>query len=287
VEEAKVIHPNQQRIDVHEPEKDEITADDFKKLRGMKKEKPMKEEEEQQDEAMHAMKKKHNMQELSGKAAQQAAVAISLIKAGKKDGKMPKPMKEDAEELDELKKSTVGSYIQKKFQKMSGEPASKNPNEIFAKKDAKGIKGAGLRMSGIKATQKESIDFLDDADEVTVLKPLDIEIQESYSFGDYLTAAKDIVGEEAAIDLANYAFNKQDIALFVEQVTRSDIQSKINAHAAAGHKVSEPKYITKDGKLHAEYVVTDKESGIRRKYIQHGTMRKVENMGAKGKKDSE
>lgn len=142
-------------------------------------------------------------------------------------------------------------------------------------------------MSGIKATQKESIDFFDDADEVTVLKSLDIEIQESYTFGDYLTAAKDIVGEEAAIDLANYAFNKQDTALFVEQVTRSDIQSKINTHVAAGHKVSEPKYITKDGKLHAEYVVTDKESGIRRKYIQHGTMRKVENMGAKGKKDSE
>jgi hypothetical protein len=31
------LHPNQQRIDVHEPEKDEITAHDFKKLRAMKK----------------------------------------------------------------------------------------------------------------------------------------------------------------------------------------------------------------------------------------------------------
>jgi hypothetical protein len=31
------LHPNQQRIDVHEPEKDKITADDFKKLRAMKK----------------------------------------------------------------------------------------------------------------------------------------------------------------------------------------------------------------------------------------------------------
>ena len=215
--------------------------------------------------------------------------AYSSVKEESIDEKRltPAAMKEDAEELDELKKSTVGSYIRKKFGKMSGEPASKNPNEIFAKKDAKGIQRAGLRMSGIKATQKESIDFFDDADEVTVLKSLDIEIQESYTFGDYLTAAKDIVGEEAAIDLANYAFNKQDTALFVEQVTRSDIQSKINTHVAAGHKVSEPKYITKDGKLHAEYVVTDKESGIRRKYIQHGTMRKVENMGAKGKKDSE
>jgi hypothetical protein len=31
------LHPNQQKIDVHEPEKDEITAHDFKKLRAMKK----------------------------------------------------------------------------------------------------------------------------------------------------------------------------------------------------------------------------------------------------------
>ena len=33
----EALHPNQQKIDVHEPEKDEITADDFKKLRAMKK----------------------------------------------------------------------------------------------------------------------------------------------------------------------------------------------------------------------------------------------------------
>jgi hypothetical protein len=38
------LHPNQQKIDVHEPEKDEITAHDFKKLRAMKKSKPMKED---------------------------------------------------------------------------------------------------------------------------------------------------------------------------------------------------------------------------------------------------
>ena len=35
--EGNIKHPNQQNIDVHEPEKDQITADDFKKLRAMKK----------------------------------------------------------------------------------------------------------------------------------------------------------------------------------------------------------------------------------------------------------
>ena len=33
----KVLHPNQQKLDVHEPEKDKLTADDFKKLRAGKK----------------------------------------------------------------------------------------------------------------------------------------------------------------------------------------------------------------------------------------------------------
>jgi len=36
-EEKKPLHPNQQKLDVHEPEKDELTAMDFKKLRAMKK----------------------------------------------------------------------------------------------------------------------------------------------------------------------------------------------------------------------------------------------------------
>jgi hypothetical protein len=64
----------------------------------------------------------------------------------------------EEEQLDELKKSTVASYIQKKFGKMSGEPASKNQYG-YAKKDAKGIRNASLRMSGVKATQKEEVEM--------------------------------------------------------------------------------------------------------------------------------
>lgn len=56
VKEAK-LHSNQQKLDVHEPEKDELTSQDFKKLRAGKKVKDgidtkpkLKEEEEQMDE---------------------------------------------------------------------------------------------------------------------------------------------------------------------------------------------------------------------------------------------
>jgi hypothetical protein len=44
---AEKLHPNQQKLDVHEPEKDKLTADDFKKLRAKKE---VKEEAEQLEE---------------------------------------------------------------------------------------------------------------------------------------------------------------------------------------------------------------------------------------------
>lgn len=65
-----------------------------------------------------------------------------------------KNVKEEEYQIDELKKSTIASYIQKKFGKMSDELVSKNQYG-YAKKDAKGIRNAGLRMSGVKATQNE------------------------------------------------------------------------------------------------------------------------------------
>jgi len=59
----KALHPNQQKLDVHEPEKDELTAKDFEMLRAGKKAKEVK--------------------------------------------------KEEVEQIEELKKSTLGSYVKK------------------------------------------------------------------------------------------------------------------------------------------------------------------------------
>jgi hypothetical protein len=184
------LHPNQQKIDVHEPEKDEITAHDFKKLRSMKKTPDGKvhdcathvehtelgkgvtisEQHAEPDESGNIewyavqfdsgvykvytedmdiivseahhhggkMKKEdtdNQIQELAGKAAQQAAIAISLIKAGKKDGKMPKPMKEDSEQVEEEeKKKVVSPFDYKNYQsqipKKPGETAGFDSKKI-------------------------------------------------------------------------------------------------------------------------------------------------------------
>ena len=47
------LHPNQQKLDVHEPEKDELTADDFKKLRAKKEVKKEEVETIDEEDAYH------------------------------------------------------------------------------------------------------------------------------------------------------------------------------------------------------------------------------------------
>lgn len=179
------------------------------------------------------------------------------------------------EELDEMSKSMAYATGTKKAMQMSGDEP---PLEKSTIKKAHSIAKAMLRKEEVE-------DQFADYDELIEAKPFEYEVQENYNFGDYLKTAKQLVGEEEAINLANNAFNAKDTDLFLEAVGRSDIEAKVKMHSAAGHKVSTPKYSTKGGEFHAEYVVTDKESGIRRKYIHHGSSRKVENMGAAGKRD--
>ena len=307
VEEAKKpLHPNQQKIDVHEPEKDEITSKDFEMLRAGKKAKMKEEVEEELDEAgMPSSVIKHK-QKLANMSDQEFAKAhgdkseeelkqmawrhgygkmsshyVNRVNKGK--SQMEETELEEAEELDELKMSTLRSYVDKaKAENLPGKGGNRGVALLTPGTRDKGVHRAVERMRKMK----EEFEFEDDADEtIFVHTPVEYDVKESYNFGDYLTAAKNIVGEEEAINLANDMFKSQDISIFAEQFMRSDIESKVKMHQNAGHKVSTPKYSTKSGKPYAEYVVTDKESGVRRKYIHHGSSRSMENMGAAGKKD--
>jgi hypothetical protein len=64
-----------------------------------------------------------------------------------------KSMKEE-EQLDELSKTTVKSYVMKKMDKMSDEPVSKNQYG-YAKKDVKGMTNAYNRLKNYKPTSEE------------------------------------------------------------------------------------------------------------------------------------
>jgi len=299
VEEAKKpLHPNQQKIDVHEPEKDELTAKDFEMLRAGKKAKMKEEVEEELDEAgMPSSVIKHK-QKLANMSDQELAKAhgdkseedlkqmawrhgygkmsshyVNRVNKGKSQ------MEETELEEARFKKGQDIGKPGKNFAKIAKAAAARYGSEEAGKR----VAGAVLK----KVLAKEEVEINDDADEtILVHTPIEYELAENYMFGDYLTAAKSIVGEEKAIELANYAFNYNDTDIFVEQFLRSDIEAKVKAHEKMGHKVSMPKYSTKSGKPYAEYVVTDKE-GVRRKYIHHGANRKTENMGPVGKRDDE
>ena len=325
VDEAKKpLHPNQQKLDVHEPEKDELTSKDFEMLRAGKKAK-MKEETEQVSEqeednvtanvsghkvtlhrhlsepgesdtyTLHhpsgakkvkvSFEKHGDGSEVHGEKVNHAFGLEAKHKLGHKIASSMNGMGgiskfeesvelKAGEELDEMSKSMAYATGTKKAMQMTGDQP---PLEKSTIKKAHSIAKAMLR--------KEEAEQFIDYDELIETKPFEFEVQENYNFGDYLKTAKLLVGEEEAINLANDAFNTKNTDLFLEAVGRADIEAKVKMHSAAGHKVSTPKYSTKGGEFHAEYVVTDKESGIRRKYIHHGSSRKVENMGAAGKRD--
>jgi hypothetical protein len=86
---GEALHPNQQKLDVHEPEKDKLTADDFKKLRAKKDDKKMQEASFPVPPGYPAFKKK------------KPAPSVPPVK------------NEEVEQIDELSKTTLGSYVNK------------------------------------------------------------------------------------------------------------------------------------------------------------------------------
>ena len=121
----KALHPNQQKLDVHEPEKDELTADDFKKLRAGKKAPEVKKEEvEQIDEvslktASSAFAKRIGQNEPSSQSkAVQTMQHIakkhgaSGVNTAAKTAEKEALKKEEAEQITEYK-STGGVYKHK------------------------------------------------------------------------------------------------------------------------------------------------------------------------------
>ena len=107
----KTLHPNQQKLDVHEPEKDELTAADFKKLRSGKKPDMKKEEVEIEEESHQS---KTTMKHIANPSPAQKQAAkdikpgvggyrdrIAMLKSGN--------VKEEVEAIDEVKMADLPS----------------------------------------------------------------------------------------------------------------------------------------------------------------------------------
>ena len=101
------LHPNQQKLDVHEPEKDELTSKDFEMLRKGKK----AEVKEGWQDMLDDVKKRAGPQPSGGSGVKQGSRYGGSKQKDEPEDK--KPMKEDLGQIDELSKTTLGSYIKK------------------------------------------------------------------------------------------------------------------------------------------------------------------------------
>ena len=293
--EEKKLHPNQQVLDVHEPEKDKLTAKDFEMLRAGKKAKAVK--EGTMGHAGTVTMKQVNKSNASPtvKAAIKKAApdiksygdrAAALDAAGIK--------RESVEQVTEL---STGTLLKVKHAAVrDANDATRDSDDARADKRynlaGKASNKIELRnrAAGLKPSGQHS---MDEGISETIVKHNDftIEITDNPTYGDFLRAVQSIVRtdeesvqqEIVAIAEQAYAENYEDV--IIESFTRMEIDDKMSAHRKAGNTVSGEKFSTKSGEPYAEYVVTDKE-GTRKKYIHHGKVRRMESMPGKTAKSS-
>jgi hypothetical protein len=158
------LHPNQQQLDVHEPEKDELTADDFKKLRGKKE---VKKEEVELDEVKMADLPSTKVQGRSYGASKPEPHAVDTLRGPKE-----KELKDiEAEKKKKQKKFSemVNLYQEKGLKSLSEMLVKEEPdNEQFTKEleDAK-AKSEGKKRNteiakgSVQAVKNEELDIND------------------------------------------------------------------------------------------------------------------------------
>ena len=193
------LHPNQQKLDVHEPEKDELTSDDFKKLRAGKKPDVKKEEVEQQDEAMSHQAKttmKHipNPSPALKKAAKDIKPGIAGIR-DRFDMLDAGGVKREEVEIDEAYQTAKSEFVARQGRLTAA--AAETEKDPVRLKRMSSIPGYSAAMDmAKKATTKEATD---------------------YTFAEYLDAARAQYVDEDAVLVANEAFKNKDITLFSDQ----------------------------------------------------------------------
>ena len=271
-----------------------LDKQDFKMLRG---EKIMKEEEKQdekvdEDGVTEGVNVDSHIKRTKDRILQ--------LKDWNTSGTHDKKIKELQAKLKELKSRKQNENLDEASYSAKAARAGKDigkPGKMFGKiaasaakkygSEERGKKVAGAVLAKLRAKHmKEDVDLNESITE-TVIKHNDftIEITDNPTVGDFLKALQSIVPVQEETDHAEIvaaameAFDEQNIDVIIEAFTRSDIGEKISAHKKAGNTVAGEKFSVKDGKPYAEYVVTDKD-GNRKKYIHHGTTRRMESMPA-------
>jgi len=170
----KALHPNQQKLDVHEPEKDELTADDFKKLRAGKKAPEVKKEEVDQIEEMEIVKTATGMRVYGSSYGDSAKARRDQVKRPVDDVKGPN--KSELNQMIGKKKKMSEMVATYKEQGLKGLFETLNQNKVIVeeptsaefdaeikvaqdKSEGKGKK-AEVAAAGIEAVKQEGIEVV-------------------------------------------------------------------------------------------------------------------------------
>jgi len=171
------LHPNQQQLDVHEPEKDELTSDDFKKLRAKKEVK--KEEVEQMDEVKMADLPSTRVQGRSYGTSKPEPHAVDVMKGPKE-----KELKDiEAEKKKKQKKFSemVNLYQEKGLKSLSEMLVKEEPdNEQFTKEleDAKAKSEGKKKSDGVgKAAPMSTASISEEVEQIEEKHMTDAEME--------------------------------------------------------------------------------------------------------------
>jgi hypothetical protein len=260
VVEAK-LHPNQQKLDVHEPEKDKLTAKDFEMLRAGKKAKMKNEASDPENilpkDAAAPVSKSPNDKEKKSAMANQ----VSTQKQGK--GGM------DAAKVSSVKEASTGnafdwkntpSQLKTKPGEKAGFDSKKIPTgTVYTRKPPKPVK------ENITQTIINHDDFV-------------LEVTDNPTYGDYLKALQSMINttsedvQQELINVAEEAFNNKVDSIIIESKTRATFKAKLDELRKSGAKVLDENYMVDSGEPYVEYVV--EKDGVLTQHVHVGTVKK-------------
>ena len=268
----KKLHPNQQVLDVHEPEKDELTSKDFEMLRAGKKQKTVKEA------AFDPLKHVKNPSPAVKAAAKDVkstsyADRTALMKAGGvKDDRGPRGVTQEASATGsgnafdwrntpretlkpgeragfDSKKISTGTVYTKKFTKEKPEPAGKT-----------------LKPKAVKEGISQTIINYDD---------FRIDVTDNPTYGDYLRALQTMVEskdeniQQEVVAIATAAYDEKIDSILIESKAREIFAGKLDAIRKSGSTVLDESYIVESNSTYVEYTV--EKDGVRTQYVHIGT----------------
>jgi hypothetical protein len=153
------LHPNQQQLDVHEPEKDELTADDFKKLRGKKE---VKKEEVADENARKVDKYLGKKYPLDTPVKKEEVEAIDEVKLADLPSRKIQGRAYGASRPEPHAVDTIKGPNDAELKKIEAEKKKKKFSEMVNLYQDKGLKSLSEMLAKEEATEDEFNKELDD-----------------------------------------------------------------------------------------------------------------------------